>query len=239
VFGDGLGAGIAVGRCCLGGGFLAAAYAQRERGNQLLFERGIVSMLTWSPCCRCSSAAAVRKDESAEEKQPGAGGSVPSGVIVSKPFPRRHFTQSNTHAIGPQSRIILTFPFFCREETSTVTRPQEREIDQVRVRMAEPGDMKKAMELSMETFYGLPSIDLGMSPLALFMEYRTPRGRLTPNPSAPAAVSIISPFLAQRRPIPTSFLPHYKREQPRRGANCSSRSLGIRHKRMQREGQRE
>jgi hypothetical protein len=161
---------------------------------------------------------------------------VPSGFIVSKHFPCCHFTQSNTHAIGPQSRIILTFSFFCREETSTVTRPQEREIDQVRVRRAEPGDMKKAMELSMETFYGLPSIDLGMSPLALFMEYRNPRGKTYAKPLGTSRRIHHFPFPGQSRPIPTSFLPHYKREKPRRGANCSSRSLGIRHKRMQREG---
>jgi hypothetical protein len=146
-------------------------------------------MFTWSPCWCCSSAAAVRSVKSAEEKQPGAGVPVPSGVfylIVSNPFPRRHFTRSNTHEIAPHPASFSTFSSSCREETSTVTRPQEREIDQVRVRLAEPGDMKKAMELSMETFYGLPSIDLGMSPLALFMEYRNPRGGLGKRPPSPS-----------------------------------------------------
>jgi hypothetical protein len=134
-------------------------------------------------CC-CRSLGQVGRGKAA-----WSGGSGAKRRLLphrKQPFPPPSFYAVQHARDCPSSCIVINFFLSCREETSTVTRPQEREIDQVRVRLAEPGDMKKAMELSMETFYGLPSIDLGMSPLALFMEYRNPRGGLGKRPPSPS-----------------------------------------------------
>lgn len=50
------------------------------------------------------------------------------------------------------------------------------------MRLAVPKDMDEAMGLSMEAFFGRPSVYVGMSPLALFAPFENPRGNVDAPP---------------------------------------------------------